>query len=142
MDRYGLQRFIDAQKLAYELALQEIRQGYKSSCWIWYIFPQLRGLNSSYRSEFYGISCREEAQEYLSNPILGSRLREITEALLAHKDKRAEDIFSAIDAKKLRSSMTLFDAISENDVFQQVLDVFYNGEKDDRTLEKLKNVQV
>ena len=138
MDKYNLQRFVDAQENAYEHALQEMRRGFKWGHWIWYIFPQLKGLGHSYNSDFYGISGLDEANAYLAHPILGRRLREITEVLLTHSDKSAEAIFTKIDAKKVRSSMTLFDAVCPNDVFEQVLCQFYDGRKDRRSLSILE----
>ena len=137
MDKYNLQRFIEAQEQTYEKALQEIRRGCKWGHWIWYIFPQMRGLGQSSLSDYYGIANIDEATAYLGHPILGERLREITEALLVHSDKYIEEIFTQIDAMKVCSSMTLFDAVSPNDVFQKVIDKYYNGNKDMLTLKML-----
>ena len=130
----GIERFIDAQKTDYKIALAEIERGRKQSHWIWYIFPQLVGLGRSCYSTLYGIRGREEAEEYLQNEVLGRRLREITNALLKHNDKSAEEIFGGLDAMKVRSSMTLFDAISPDDIFAQVLDTFYDGKRCEFTL--------
>lgn len=132
----NLGRFLDAQEGDYPTALAEIRAGRKSSHWIWYIFPQMRGLGHSYNSEYYGIESLEEAREYLHHEVLGERLREITCALLEHRDKSATDILGEIDAMKLRSSMTLFDMASPNDIFAEVLDVFYEGNRCKHTLRK------
>ena len=132
-----LQRFIDAQSEDYALALSEIRQGMKRSHWIWYIFPQIKGLGFSYNSEYYGISSLQEAMDYLNHEVLGKRLQEITESLLLHKGKDIEQIMGDIDAVKLKSSMTLFDAIQSGGVFGEVLDEFYAGERCRRTLEFL-----
>lgn len=129
-----LQRFIDAQNEDYALALSEIRQGMKRSHWIWYIFPQIKGLGFSYNSEYYGISSLQEARDYLNHEVLGKRLQEITESLLLHKGKDIEQIMGDIDAVKLKSSMTLFDAIKPGGVFGEVLDEFYAGERCRRTL--------
>ena len=107
-NNYNLNRFIEAQNRDYDIALAEIRAGKKASHWMWYIFPQLKGLGRSSTSEYYGLSGIKEAQAYLSDPILKARLIEITDAVIAHKDKSAEEIFGGIDAKKLRSCMTLF----------------------------------
>ncbi len=109
--KYDLQRFIDAQERDYATALAEIKAGRKQSHWIWYIFPQLKGLGRSYHSNLYGIESRAEAEAYLAHPVLGARLREITDALLSHEDKSAVQIFGWLDAMKVRSSMTLFDAV-------------------------------
>ena len=130
----GIERFIDAQKTDYKIALAEIERGRKQSHWIWYIFPQLVGLGRSCYSTLYGIRSRGEAEEYLQNEVLEHRLREITNALLKHNDKSAEEIFGGLDAMKVRSSMTLFDAISPDDIFAQVLDTFYDGKRCEFTL--------
>lgn len=130
-------RFLDAQDSewsGYDVALREIKAGRKTSHWIWYIFPQLRGLGHSRRSYFYGLSTRQEAEVYLSHPILGKRLREITEALLEHSDKSANSIFGGIDALKVKSCMTLFDCIAPSDIFEKVLNTFYNGERDKKSI--------
>ena len=113
MDINSLDRFIDAQERMYEIALKEIRNGEKESHWMWYIFPQLRGLGKSQMAFAYGIHGLEEAKAYLAHPVLSARLIEISEALLEHKGKDIEDILGDIDAMKLRSSMTLFALISE-----------------------------
>ena len=139
MDICSLNRFLEAQKIMYETALEEIKKGEKESHWIWYIFPQLRGLGYSPKAYTYGIDGLEEAKAYLEHPVLSARLIEITEALLTHRGKDIEDIMGDIDALKLRSSMTLFALISEdNSVFHQVLDCFYNSEMDELTLKLAK----
>lgn len=131
----GLQRFLDAQNEDYSLALFEIRQGMKRSHWIWYIFPQIKGLGFSYNSEYYGISSLQEAKDYLNHELLGKRLIEITASLLLHRGKNIEQIMGTIDAVKLKSSMTLFDIVQPGNVFGEVLDEFYSGERCRRTLE-------
>ncbi|MBO7160606.1 MAG: DUF1810 domain-containing protein, partial [Paludibacteraceae bacterium] len=109
------------------------------SHWMWYIFPQLKGLGLSSMATYYGIDGEEEARAYLNHPILGARLREITLALLNVEDKTAQEIFGWTDTMKLRSCMTLFNAVaSGDDLFQKVLEKYYNGKPDDRTLELLK----
>lgn len=136
-DINDISRFIEAQEaqwMGYDWALAEITNGKKISHWIWYIFPQLRGLGHSRRSHYYGIADRKEAEDYLAHPILGQRLREITEALLKHTDKSAERILGYIDALKVKSCMTLFDCISPNDIFSEVLSSFYNGERDTNSI--------
>jgi len=134
MDITSLNRFLEAQEPMYATALKEIKNGEKESHWIWYIFPQLRGLGYSPNAYTYGINGLEEAKAYLEHPVLSARLIEITDALLSHKGESIEDIMSDIDALKLRSSMTLFALISEdNSVFHQVLDCFYHGEMDGLT---------
>ena len=134
-DRFDLERFVKAQEHSYEQALQEIQDGRKRSHWIWYIFPQLAVLGHSWNAKYYGISCYDEAEAYLNHPVLGYRLRTITNELLTHREKSALDILGSIDAIKVRSCMTLFDAVAPDDVFQQVLDTFYGGNHDKRTLD-------
>lgn len=132
---YNLTRFIQAQNRDYDTALAEIRAGRKVSHWMWYIFPQLKGLGRSSTSEYYGLAGIEEAQAYLSEPIMKARLVEITGAVLAHKDKSAEEIFGGIDAKKLRSCMTLFSiAAPDIPLFDAVLEQFFDGKPDRNTL--------
>ena len=135
MDINSLDRFLEAQERMYETALKEIKNGKKKTHWMWYIFPQLRGLGKSNMSYIYGISGIDEAKAYLAHPILSTRLIEITEALLTHKGKDIYDIMGEIDAMKLQSSMTLFALASEEySLFHQVLDYFYNGEFDLQTI--------
>ena len=135
LDPFHLQRFLDAQENDYADALREIKQGYKQSHWIWYIFPQMRGLGHSSMAEYYGISSIEEARAYLDHPTLKARLIEISTVLLQHKGKStAYEILGTIDAIKVRSSMTLFDHILPNAIFAEVLDAFYNSERDELTL--------
>lgn len=134
-DKYNLERFVEAQKLYYTQALQEVQNGMKRSHWIWYIFPQLAVLGHSNNAKYYGISGYDEAEAYINHPILGKRLREITRTLLTHHKVAAIDIFGELDAMKVRSCMTLFDAVSPDDVFEQVLDKFYDGTYDKKTLD-------
>lgn len=136
-DKYDLSRFVRIQASNYEQALKEVKDGLKRSHWIWYIFPQLKHLGHSWNSKFYGISGIEEAEAYLNHPVLGTRLREITNALLTHKDLSAIEIFGDIDAIKVRSCMTLFNAVSPNDIFEEVLAVFYDKIIDKRTINRI-----
>lgn len=138
IENTGLQRFIEAQNDSYDQALKEIRNGRKLTHWIWYIFPQMKGLGFSYNSEYYGITSLQEAKDYLENELLRKRLFEITESLLMHKGKDIESIMGDIDALKLKSSMTLFDAVQPGSIFGEVLDEFYGGERCRRTLEKIR----
>lgn len=138
--RPDVKRFIEAQNreyAGYKQALEEVRSGRKRTHWIWYIFPQVKGLGYSPMANFYGIKDREEGEDYLLHPTLNDRIHEISSALLQHKGKSAIDIFGSIDSMKVRSSMTLFDELSPNDVFGKVLDIFFNGERDQRTIELL-----
>jgi uncharacterized protein (DUF1810 family) len=134
-----MNRFIEAQERDYKIALNEVQSGKKLTHWIWYIFPQMRGLGHSYYAHLYGIKNIEEAREYLQDKILGERLREITNALLEHYDKTADDIFGDLDAMKVKSCMTLFDAISPNDIFDKVLDRFYEGKRCELTIRALNS---
>ena len=139
IETFNLNRFLGAQESFYADALKEIKRGYKESHWIWFIFPQMRGLGRSPMAENYGIKSIEEARAYLENPILKKRLIEISSALLKHKGKStAYEILGTLDAMKVRSSMTLFDLVMPNAIFAEVLDAFYNGERDVMTLELLK----
>ena len=136
---YDLDRFIKAQEQAYEQALSEIRSGHKRSHWIWYIFPQIKGLGFSFASEYYGIDGLGEARAYMENPILRKRLLEISEALLDLPSSDAGEVMGYPDDLKLRSSMTLFaEASPEYSVFQKVLDKFFDGDRDNKTLELIK----
>ncbi len=125
---YNLQRFLDAQEDMYLVALKEIRKGGKQSHWIWYIFPQEKGLGYSYNSQFYGLDGEEEARAYLAHPVLGTRLREITRALLAHRGQRTirQLMGLEVDVLKLHSSMQLFDKVSPDDVFAEVLKAYFS----------------
>lgn len=140
MSKTDISRFLNSQDGRfdnYQTALAEITNGRKQSHWIWYIFPQIKGLGISEMSQYFGIADIAEAKAYLLNPILKNRLYEITNALLLHSGKSPEAVLSHIDAMKVKSSMTLFDAVSPNDVFAEVLDKFYNGERCRKTLELL-----
>ena len=132
-----MERFIEAQEQHYQLALTEVQAGKKQSHWIWYIFPQIRGLGRSYFAHMYGIRDREEAEEYLNHEVLGKRLREITAALLAHEERTAEEIFGDLDAMKVRSCMTLFDIIRPEDIFSEVLRRFYSNTRCEITIAML-----
>ena len=135
MDINSLERFVEAQEKMYSTAMKEIQNGKKRSHWMWYIFPQLRGLGRSSMAQVYGISGFEEAQAYLEHPWLSGRLYELCVALLHHKDKSAYEILGDIDAMKLKSSMTLFALTSEDyTIFDQVLEQFFDGEMDEVTV--------
>ncbi len=132
---YYLERFLTAHKYNYENALREITEGRKRTHWIWFIFPQLAVLGHSTNAKYYGISGYDEAKAYLEHPILGTRLRKITMELLQHRGVSVIDIFGDIDAVKVRSCMTLFNVVSPDDIFQKVLDAFYGGRYDKKTLD-------
>ena len=132
---YNLERFIDAQEASYEIALSEIKSGRKKSHWMWYIFPQVQGLGFSETSKFYAIKDIGEAKAFLEHPILSERLVRICNALLHLESDNAHNIFGSPDDLKLRSSMTLFSSLNINPVFQKLLEKFFNGIKDDKTLQ-------
>ena len=130
-----MNRFIEAQENNYSPALAEVRYGRKQTHWIWYIFPQIQGLGQSATSKYYALRDLDEAAEYLKHPILGKRLIEISRALLEGKEDNAHKIFGSPDDMKVQSSMTLFALLKDTDpVFQQVLDKFFRGERDKKTL--------
>ena len=133
----SLERFLSAQEHDYEIALSEIRNGRKQSHWMWYIFPQIQGLGYSSMARFYAIKDREEAVTYLNHPVLGKRLVEITEALLNLRENDARKVMGYPDDLKLKSSMTLFYVVSGRTVFKQVLDKYYFGELDEKTVSLL-----
>lgn len=137
---HNLDRFLLSQDRIYQVALKELKGGRKRSHWMWYVFPQLKHLGHSYNAKYYGISGIEEAVTYLQHPILGQRLREIASTILNLSGNDAEVIFGCIDAMKLRSSMTMFDIASPNDIFAQVVDKYFNGQRDVLTL-KIINQQ-
>jgi uncharacterized protein (DUF1810 family) len=135
---FDLERFVTAQQGIYDQALAELRQGRKQSHWMWFVFPQIAGLGVSAMARRYAISGSDEARAYLAHPLLGPRLLACTEAVLAHRIGSAEAIFGAIDAIKLRSSMTLFEAVAaEPAPFAAVLEAFYRGARDPATLSRL-----
>ena len=134
MDQYNLERFLEAQERTYSYAFRELKEGQKRSHWMWYIFPQLKGLGHSRMSNYYGISGINEAKAYLENPILNQRLREVCETLLDLKTDDAREVFGGIDSLKLKSAMTLFDLASPSDVYDKVLDKFFEGKRCERTL--------
>jgi uncharacterized protein (DUF1810 family) len=137
-DPFDLQRFVDAQDRVYDTVLAELRAGEKRSHWIWFVFPQLRGLGHSATAARYGISELEEARAYLAHPVLGPRLRECTRLVAGIDGQSADDIFGWPDNLKVRSSMTLFArAADENAEFRAVLDKFYDGADDPATVELL-----
>ena len=139
---YNLDRFLDAQRYDYATALAEIRAGRKESHWIWYIFPQLRGLGRSIPATHYGIDGIDEARAYWADDVLRGRLTEITEALLTLETNDPRRVMAPPDDMKLRSCMTLFRmAAPECPLFQQVLDKYFGGRADHKTLDMLKNNQ-
>ncbi|MDO5401089.1 MAG: DUF1810 domain-containing protein [Eubacteriales bacterium] len=131
----SLARFLQAQEYTYEVALQEIRAGCKYSHWMWYVFPILWGLGHSEMARLYGLRGADEAKAFIHHPVLGKRLVEITQALLHLDGLTAEQIFGSTDAWKLQCCMTLFQIVApEEKVFGQVLDKYYQGQHEYRTL--------
>jgi len=134
----GLTRFLNAQNQMYLKALAEVRNGRKESHWMWFIFPQVKGLGFSETAKFYGIDDLEEATAYLNHPVLGKHLIEISETLFQISGKTATQIFGAPDDMKLRSSMTLFSKVKNaNPIFNKILEKYFLGFEDDYTLELL-----
>lgn len=135
---YDIDRFIKMQELYYEVALSEIKDGYKRTHWIWYIFPQLKGLGQSYNSEYYGFDGVDEVIEYMKNPYLRNNMIEICNELYKLDDS-IENIFGYPDYLKLNSCMTLFEySIQGKKIFGKIIDKFYNGKRDRVTLEMLE----
>jgi uncharacterized protein (DUF1810 family) len=138
-DPFDLGRFVEAQEDDYAQALSEVRSGRKVSHWMWYIFPQFAGLGFSSISQHYAIKSRAEAEAYLRHPVLGPRLLEIAEAALSVEGRTARQIFGSPDDMKLKSCATLFAAFSpEGSVFHRLLDKYFDGRPDTRTLELLE----
>lgn len=132
------ERFLDAHFGIYGKVLRELEQGHKVSCWMWFVFPQLKGLGHSATAAKYALGGLDDAEEYLAHPVLGPRLIECTKLVLTHADKTPYEIFNSPDDLKFRSCMTLFSRVKNTDpVFQQMLDVFYGGQPDPLTLELL-----
>jgi uncharacterized protein (DUF1810 family) len=141
-DSPNLQRFVDAQQHAISSIIEELKHGRKRGHWIWFIFPQLKGLGHSANSEFYGISSLQEAAAYLQHALLGPRLKECTQLVNAVEGHSAQDIFGEIDALKFRSSMTLFaKAASDNQIFINAIEKYFAGEFDALTIERLEGEQ-
>lgn len=125
----GLDRFVAAQAGVWPRALAEIRAGHKDSHWMWFIWPQLRGLGLSAMAQTYGIAGRDEGRAYLAHPLLGPRLTEISRVMLAHRAKPAAEVLGPVDAQKLRSSMTLFATLAPQErVFADILRTFFDGQ--------------
>ena len=135
--KYNTDRFIEVHELYYPVALAEIKDGHKRSHWMWYIFPQLKGLGHSSKSEYYGLSCIEEVKEYMSNEYLRNNTLKICNELLKLNDD-IDNIFGYPDNLKLKSSMTLFEYSLPNEkIFRDIIDKFYNGERDEITISML-----
>lgn len=140
-DPWNLNRFLSAQDENYGDALSELKAGRKQSHWMWYVFPQIDGLGFSSTSKFYAIKTLEEAKAYLQHPILGARLLECAEAVMAIEGRKAIEIFGSPDDMKLRSCATLFASLSPGSVFGRILDRFFNGNSDDKTLHIMQRLK-
>ena len=137
-DPYGLQRFVDAQSQCFEQTCRELSEGRKQSHWMWFIFPQLKGLGHSAMANRYSISSRQEAEAYLRSPILGPRLRHCTQLVMLAEGRSIEQIFAAPDDLKFRSSMTLFASTAgENKIFKDALQKYFAGKPDPLTIDRL-----
>jgi uncharacterized protein (DUF1810 family) len=138
-DLFNLRRFVDAQNPLFEQVQAELEAGSKQGHWMWFVFPQVKGLGHSELANFYGIGSRQEAEAYLQHPILGPRLRECTELVNRVEGRSIDAILGYPDNLKFRSSMTLFSLISpEDQVFRQALEKYFSGEMDPRTVDLLR----
>ena len=135
-DPFNLQRFVSAQAAVFSTVMEELTAGQKRSHWMWFIFPQLRGLGHSSMAKFYGIGSLDEARAYLGHPLLGPRLNLCTRTVLAVEDRSLHDIFGSPDDMKFHSSMTLFALAASNQetVYRQALDRWWQGRADERTI--------
>jgi uncharacterized protein (DUF1810 family) len=140
-DPFDLQRFIGPHDAMWPRVRAEMTAGRKQSHWIWFVFPQIAGLGSSPRAVHFAIRSLAEAKAYLDHPVLGARLREVTDFVLNVRGRSAHDIFGDPDDMKFRSSMTLFDAVSPNDISADALNKYFNSERDDRTLSILREME-
>lgn len=141
MEQHVLDKFIEAHNEDYERALKEIKNGRKLTHWMWYIFPQITGLGMSETSKYYAINSLEEARLYFNNELLGAHLIELSRELLKLETNNPVDIFGDIDALKLNSSMTLFFYVTENEIFGQVIDKYFHGNKDLNTIKICENMK-
>ena len=138
-DPFNLQSFVDAQATAYREVCEELRAGRKRSHWIWFIFPQMRGLGHSEMAQHYGVSSREEAEAYLAHPVLGARLRECTRLVVEVEGRSVDQIFGYPDNLKFHSSMSLFaSAAPDEPVFREALQKYFGGQLDPNTVALLK----
>jgi len=141
-DPFNLERFVEAQEFEYPSVLEELQGGEKLTHWMWFVFPQIRGLGGSPMAETYAISSLDEARAYLAHAVLGPRLEECTRLVLAIENRTAEEIFHWPDVLKFRSCMTLFgECVPGDSVFRDALVAYYEGQPDERTLEILRSAE-
>lgn len=141
-DPFDLARFTSAQESVHAAALAELKAGRKRSHWMWFVFPQIDGLGLSWTTKRYSIKSLAEARRYIEHPVLGPRLQDCCQALLSLEGRTAHEVFGSPDDMKLKSSMTLFAAVSApGSIFTQVLDKYYRGEKDSRTIELIQKLK-
>jgi len=140
-DKYNLQRFVSRQNVIYEDVIKELENGRKVSCWMWYIFPQVKGLGSSTTDREFSIKSGEEAKAYLDHPLLGERLKQCTQVVIEIEGLTANEIFGYPDYLKFKSCMSLFSVIErKGNIFETALSKYYEGETDDKTLRFLESV--
>jgi uncharacterized protein (DUF1810 family) len=139
-DRHELQRFVDAQSGVYPQVIEELSAGRKRSHWMWFVFPQVVGLGFSVMAQRFAIGSKAEAAAYLAHDILGPRLIECTRLVMAISEKTINDILGSPDDMKFRSSMTLFDAVSKQEIFAEAIGTFYPEGKDPATLDILRRL--
>lgn len=133
-DTFNLARFVDAQRPVFSQVMAELHAGRKTTHWMWFVFPQLRGLGRSEMASYYGLSGPDEARAYLQHDVLGPRLESCVAALLEHRDCSALQILGSPDDMKLHSSLTLFIGVQpQSDLFQAALDLFFSGQPDNKT---------
>ena len=141
-DPFELSRFLKGQDRVYDRVLSELRSGRKRTHWMWFVVPQIEGLGYSSTTQYYSIKSKEEARQYLNHPLLGKRLRECAESILALEGLSASSIFGYPDDLKLKSSMTLFTSVAEpQSVFSRVLEKYFQGNRDERTLALLDRLK-
>jgi uncharacterized protein (DUF1810 family) len=140
-DSFDLRRFVDAQRPIYRQVIEELSQGCKRSHWMWFVFPQIAGLGFSAMAQRFAIGSRAEAVAYFSHNVLGPRLMDCTRLVLAASEKKIADILGSPDDVKFRSCMTLFDAVTEHEIFAEAIGAFYPDGKDQKTLSLLNDAK-
>lgn len=140
VDSFDLQRFVDAQEIVFDSVIEELKNGRKVSHWMWFIFPQIKGLGYSEMAQYYAIKNLDEAEKYLEHPVLGKRLVECTSFVMATQNKSITEIFGTPDDAKFFSCMTLFSNVkNSNDLYKQVLDIFFDQKSDTATIDIIRS---